>query len=158
MTEPTNPFRSPQQQQDAAPATDDSTLYPFGGGDGGGGADAPAAGSDLKRVLGQRVQEMNLGGAKRFATQRASQLSVKDLNDLAAEFSGLPTSNASIAQLSLEDLNSLEAVFTEVKIQTAKAARDAAASGAGAPDVNVSCCCCTPCCSCAATETVPFAN
>lgn len=149
MTDPINPFRG--QQQEAAPATDDSALYPFAD-----RADAPAAGSDLKRALGQRVQDMNLGGAKRLATRRAAQLSVKDLNDLAAEFSGVPTSNASIAALSLEDLNSLEAVFTEVKIQTAKAARDAAASGAGAPDVNVSCCSCTPCCCCAAADTMPF--
>jgi hypothetical protein len=150
MTQPTNPFRS---QQEAAPAADDSTLYPFSG-----RVDTAGGGSDLKRVLGQRVQDMNLGGAKRLATQRAGDLTVKDLNDLAAEFSGVPTNNDTLTALSLEDLNSLEAVFTEVKIQTAKAAREAAASGAGAPDVSVSCCCCTPCCSCAATETAPFAR
>jgi hypothetical protein len=149
MADATNPFRS--QQEAAAPATDDSTLFPLGG-----RGDAGAGGSDLKRVLGQRVQSMNLGGAKRLATPRAGDLTVKDLNDLAAEFSGVPTNNPALTALSLEDLNSLEAVFTEVKIQTAKAAREAAASGAGAPDVSVSCCSCTPCCCCAAADTAPF--
>lgn len=149
MTEPTNPFR----RSGAAPPSDDAQLYPFGG----GGDAAPATVTvDLRAILKQRVQDMNLGNAKRLATPRASGLTVKDLNDLAAEFSGVATSNQVVKSLSLEDLNSLEAVFTEVKIQTAKAAREAAASGAAAPDVNVSCCSCTPCCCCAAAETAPF--
>jgi hypothetical protein len=145
---PTNPFRP---QAAAAPSADDADLFPLAG-----KVVESQAGPDLRRVLTQRVQDMNLGGAKRLATQRASTLTVKDLNDLAAEFSGVPTNNPRLPELSLEDLNSLEAVFTDVKIQTAKAARDAAVSGAAAPDVNVSCCCCTPCCSCAAADTAPF--
>ena len=144
---PTNPF----QPQEAAPAADDSALYPLAG----RGVEG-VGGPDLRRVLTLRVQDMNLGAAKRLATQRASELTVKDLNDLAAEFSGVPSNNPRLPGLSLEDLNSLEAVFTDVKIQTARAAREAAASGVAAPDVSVSCCCCTPCCCCAAAETVPF--
>jgi len=143
---PSNPFRS----ADSAPAADD-TLFPLGGRDvdlGGG--------PDLRRVLGQRVRDMNLGSSRKLATQRAGELTVKDLNDLAAEFSGLPSNNPRLPQLSLEDLNSLEAVFTDVKIQTATAVREAALSGAAAPSVSVSCCSCTPCCCCAAADTSPI--
>jgi len=145
---PTNPFRASDA---AAPSANDADLFPLAG-----AAVEAVAVPELRRVLGQRVQDMNLGSSKRLATARASSLTVKDLNDLAAEFSGVATNNPRLPDLSLEDLNSLEAVFTDVKIQTAKAARDAAVSGAAAPDVNVSCCCCTPCCSCAAAETAPF--
>jgi len=147
---PSNPFRP---QEAAAPAATDADLFPLGG-----RAAAVQSGSDLRRVLGQRVQDMNLGSSKRLATQRAGALTVKDLNDLAAEFSGVATNNPRLPDLSLEDLNSLEAVFTDVKIQTAKAARDAAVSGAAAPDVSVSCCSCTPCCCCAAAQTSPFST
>jgi hypothetical protein len=141
---PTNPFRA----EDATPP--DAELYPLAprAVEGGGGP-------DLRRFLGQRVREMNLPSGQ-LATPRAADLSVKDLNDLAAEFSGLQTNNPHLPELSLEDLNSLEAVFTDVKIQAAMAAREAALSGAAAPDWTVSCCCCTPCCSCAATDTTPF--
>jgi hypothetical protein len=147
---PSNPFRQLQQGAAAPAAGDDSALYPFAA-RGEGGAEP-----ELRKVLARRIRDMSLGGAKRLATQRAAELTVKDLNDLAAEFSGVQTNNPTLPQLSLEDLNSIEAVFTEVKINTAKAAREAAASGAGAPDVNVSCCSCTPCCCCAAAETEPF--
>lgn len=143
---PSNPFRS----QASAPQADD-TLFPLAASDADRGG-----GPDFKRVLGQRVRDMNLGPSKNLATQKAAELTVKDLNDLAAEFSGLPTSNPRLSQLSLEDLNSLEAVFTDAKIQAATAVREAAVSGAAAPDVSVTCCCCTPCCSCAATDTAPF--
>jgi len=145
---PTNPFRNSQED---APSADDSAVYPLAAA--GQGA---TGGAGLGRALGQRVRDMQLGGSLRLATPQAADLSVKDLNDLAAEFSGVPSSNPKLGQLSLQDLNSIEAVFTDAKIQAAKAVRAAAASGAGAPDVSVSCCCCTPCCSCAASEPVPF--
>jgi len=141
----TNPFQSSQQ---AAPA-DDAAVYPLA-------AAGQAGAGGLGRALGQRVRDMQLGSAIKLATPRAADLSVKDLNDLAAEFSGVPSSNPKLGQLSLEDLNSLEAVFTDAKIQAAKTVRQAAVSGAGAPDVSVSCCSCTPCCCCAAAETAPF--
>lgn len=143
---PTNPFRNSQQ---SAPAADDSAVFPLAAAGG-------AAGRGLGQALGQRVRDMQLGGSLKLATARTADLNVKDLNDLAAEFSGVPASNPKLGQLSLEDLNSLEAVFTDAKIQAAQAVRAAAASGASAPDVSVSCCCCTPCCSCAASEPVPF--
>jgi len=144
---PTNPFRP----QAAAPVADESAFYPFAD-----RAYEAESASDLRSVLDLQVQQMNLGPAKQLATQRAGELTVKDLNDLAAEFAGVQTNNPDVAALTLEDLNSLEAVFTEVKIQTAKTVRQAARSGAAAADVNVSCCCCTPCCCCAAAETMPF--
>ena len=143
---PTNPFRP-----EAAPAADDSALFPLAG----RGADVGGV-ADLRTVLTTQIRQMNLGSAKQLATQRTSQLTVKDLNDLAAEFSGVQVSNPNLSGLTIEDLNSLEAVFTQVKIQTAKTVRDAAVSGAAAPDVSVSCCSCTPCCCCAAAETMPF--
>jgi hypothetical protein len=143
----TNPFRTGT----SAPSNDDSALYPLArAGEEGG------RGSDLRRELGQKVKDMNLGPSKQLATRRAAELTVKDLNDLAAEFSGVPSSNPKLSELTLEDLNSLEAVFTDVKIQTATAAREAALSGAAAPAWNVSCCSCTPCCCCAAADTEPF--
>jgi hypothetical protein len=145
---PTNPFRNAQQQ--AGPSVDDSALYPLAAsGQAGGGV-------GLGQALGQRVKDMQLGKSLKLATPRAAELSVKDLNDLAAEFAGVPATNPKLGQLSLEDLNSIEAVFTDAKIQAAQAVRQAVVSGAGAPDVSVSCCCCTPCCSCAASEPVPF--
>jgi hypothetical protein len=141
---PANPFRPGGE----APVADDSALFPF--------ADRAVGTGDLSSVLTLRVEEMNLGAAKQLATPRAAALTVKDLNDLAAEFSGVPTNNPDLPALSIEDLNSLEAVFTEVKIQTAKTVREAATSGVRQADVSVSCCCCTPCCCCAAAEIMPF--
>jgi len=99
---------------------------------------------------------MRLGAAAQQATPRTADLTVKDLNDLAAEFSGVASNNPKLPGLSLEDLNSLESVFADVKIQTARATREASASGAGAPEGNPPCCCCTPCCCCAATDTAPI--
>ncbi|HEX8092721.1 hypothetical protein [Jatrophihabitans sp.] len=152
-----NPFVS--QQSTSAPQTDDTTARPFGG-----RADISSGGGDasLTRQLRRQVRELaQSANVSVTPTPRAGDLTVKDLNDLAAEFSGVATSNPKVKSLTIEDLNSVEAVFYDVKMNAAKAARDNAASGGTeqAPIFdNWSCCCCTPCCSCAATETSPFAS
>lgn len=82
---------------------------------------------------------------------KIAELTVHDLNDLASEFSGVPTRNERVAELSLEDIQDIEGVFFDFKVA---AGRDLARSGIdGLKSVDVSCCCCTPCCCCAATDT-----
>jgi hypothetical protein len=141
-----NPFRA----QGSASDVDETTAAPFAR---GGEA---AGGNQLRRSLGRKVREISLANVSQdLATARAGDLTVKDLNDLAAEFSGITTNNSRVAELTIEDLNSIEAVFYEVKMKAAQSTREAQAEGAPIFD-NWSCCCCTPCCSCAATETDPF--
>jgi hypothetical protein len=80
-----------------------------------------------------------------------ADLTVADLNDLASEFSGVPSNNPKVAELSLEDVRDIETVFFDFKVA---AGRDLARRGgmSGLASVDVSCCCCTPCCCCAATD------
>lgn len=98
------------------------------------------------------IADLGLVDAKTLErTPAIRDLTVHDLNDLAAEFSGIPTSNRRVSDLTIEDIQSIEAVFTDFKL---KAGRDLAAKatkGTGS-SVDVSCCCCTPCCCCAATD------
>lgn len=98
------------------------------------------------------VREMNLvdPGVLDRAPQVAD-LTVQDLEDLADEFSGVPSNNRKVAELSLEDIQEIEAVFFEFKVAAGKEL--AGLGGAGElASVDVSCCCCTPCCCCAATD------
>lgn len=76
-------------------------------------------------------------------------LKVHDLNDLAREFSGVPTGNDRIAKLTIEDIQDIEAVFLDIKL---KAGRELVGGATDLAAVDVSCCCCTPCCCCAATD------
>jgi hypothetical protein len=151
-----NPFAS---QSTSAPEQDDTTARPFGR-----SAVSASSGADvsLTRQLKRQVKDLaKSANVSVSPTPRAGDLTVKDLNDLAAEFSGVATSNPKVSSLTIEDLNSVEAVFYDVKMNAAKAARESSASGGTeqAPIFdNWSCCCCTPCCSCAATETSPFAS
>jgi hypothetical protein len=143
----TNPFR----RQEAS-AADETTATPFAR------AEAVGGGNLLRRSLGRKVREVSLTNVGRdLATARAGELTVKDLNDLAADFSGVPSNNPRIAELTIEDLNSIEAVFYEARMKAAQATRQAAAEAAPIFD-NWSCCCCTPCCCCAAAETDPFVS
>ncbi len=77
-------------------------------------------------------------------------LRVLDLNDLALEFSGVPTGNDRIAELTIEDIQDIESVFLDIKL---KAGRELVGGSNDLAAVDVSCCCCTPCCCCAATDT-----
>ncbi|HEY0640450.1 MAG TPA: hypothetical protein VGD67_22705 [Pseudonocardiaceae bacterium] len=82
---------------------------------------------------------------------RVRDLTVRDLNDLAAEFAGVPTNNPRVSELTLEDIQDIEGVFYDFKVA---AGRDLARLGTDQlASVDVSCCCCTPCCCCAATDT-----
>jgi hypothetical protein len=93
-------------------------------------------------------------------TPKIRDLTVHDLNDLAEEFSGIPTNNPRVSDLTLEDIQDLEGVFFEFKIATGRdmiavaTGRDQIASArpVGGTSVDVSCCCCTPCCCCAAAD------
>jgi len=87
------------------------------------------AGGDLPAVLKRRIRDITLPGVDvSQATSRAANLTVKDLNDLAAEFSGLRTNNRNVAELSIEDINSIEAIFFDIKMKAAQQARQAAAA------------------------------
>lgn len=113
-----------------------------------------AGATATKRELLQKVGELNLGReAVSRANSQVRELTVKDLNDLASEFAGVPTYNKKVAELSFDDLRNIEEVFTDFKLDIAERASldrefDLAA-------VDVSCCCCTPCCCCAASVVEP---
>jgi hypothetical protein len=87
---------------------------------------------------------------------KVGELTVRDLNDLAAEFSGVKTNNTQVAELSLEDLQNIEEVFFDFKVAAGRDLSRTLARGGTVGDlaaaVDVSCCCCTPCCCCAATD------
>jgi hypothetical protein len=81
---------------------------------------------------------------------QVADLTVADLEDLASEFSGVPSHNPKVAELSIEDIQEIEVVFYDFKVAAGK---DLARAGRGQlSSVDVSCCCCTPCCCCAATD------
>ncbi|GAA2911815.1 hypothetical protein GCM10010517_78390 [Streptosporangium fragile] len=112
---------------------------------------------DLQRAVNLRKEEqlrtvadLGLATPEQLETMpKVRDLTVNDLNDLAAEFSGIPTGNRRVADLSLDDLQNLEGVFFEFKRAVGK---DLVTRGAAVSSVDVSCCCCTPCCSCAAAD------
>ena len=111
-------------------------------------------GHDVNMVKAQQLRSVKeLGLVSPDVIERLPQiadLTVRDLNDLAAEFSGVPTNNSKVSQLSLEDIQDIESVFFDFKVA---AGRDLARGGRdNLAAVDVSCCCCTPCCCCAATD------
>jgi hypothetical protein len=107
-------------------------------------------GNLAKREQLRTVAEMNLVDREVLdRSPKIRELTVKDLNDLAAEFTGIPSNNEKVASLTLEDIQDLEGVFFEFKVS---ALRDVATAPGDLAAVDVSCCCCTPCCCCAATD------
>ena len=98
------------------------------------------------------IREMELVPAEVLERNRQiADLNVQDLEDLASEFSGVPTNNPKVAELTLDDIQDIEAVFFDFKVSAGKEL--AALGGRGElAAVDVSCCCCTPCCCCAATD------
>jgi hypothetical protein len=128
-------------------------------GPGGGGSQIAPFRADAEAVSGpgallrRKVRDMGLGDPK---NPKVSDLTVKDLNDLATEFQGVRSRNAKVASLTIADMEDLEGVFMEYKVNTARDLQtQASASGAVSAEWSVSCCCCTPCCSCAAAEMDP---
>jgi hypothetical protein len=84
---------------------------------------------------------------------KVADLTVHDLNDLAAEFSGVPTENERVSALTLEDIQDIESVFYEFKVAAGRElVKQGSPVGGAKSSVDVSCCCCTPCCCCAATD------
>jgi hypothetical protein len=107
--------------------------------------------NDLKAMQLRTVAELDLVPPEVLEkTPKIRDLTVRDLNDLAAEFAGVPTHNATVSELTLEDIQDIEGVFYDFKVA---AGRDLARVGTDQlASVDVSCCCCTPCCCCAATD------
>lgn len=138
-----NPFRaalSPAEKTDSP-----GSVRPFVKGD--GGADSPR-----KALESRTIAEMRLIDRSALdRTPNVADLTVHDLNDLAAEFSGIPTGNTRVAELTIEDIQDIEAVFLDFKL---RAGRDLSTNAALRPgtSVDISCCCCTPCCCCAAAD------
>jgi len=87
---------------------------------------------------------------------KVADLTVRDLNDLAAQFSGIPTHNPKVAKLTIEDMQDIEGIFLEYKLSAAVGVADLVRGRAPSASVDVSCCCCTPCCCCAAAEVEPI--
>jgi hypothetical protein len=147
-----NPYVRPEPAETSP--VDDSTAQPFAHAETGPAAD----GVTLHNFLQQTVAEVGASAnASHQATARAADLTVKDLNDLAAEFSGVQSYNPRVSELTIEDVMSIEAVFYDVKMNAIEAAREVA-SGAAQAQIfdNWSCCSCTPCCCCAASDPSPF--
>jgi hypothetical protein len=123
----------------------------------------PLAALEKKDVPSKKEQlrtVADLGIADRALLQRnpkIAALTVRDLNDLAAQFNGIPTNNAKVAKLTVEDMHDIEGVFLDYKVKAATdIGRIVRGGGAPAASVDVSCCCCTPCCCCAAAEVEPI--
>lgn len=102
-----------------------------------------------KDRLERTVRDLGLVSPEKLErTPHIADLTVNDLQDLAREFSGVPTRNPKVSELSLEDVRDLEEVFFDFKVSVAMDLARADELAA----VDVSCCCCTPCCCCAATD------
>jgi hypothetical protein len=158
VTESYNPFAAQgaeappgQTPPTGGPGTGTTTkLRPFGG--------ATAAADPLpKRLLKQKVKDLGIGDPNVLArNQLVANLTVYDLQELAARFQGVESANPKLSELTIEDLQDLEGIFFEYKLNTSKQLTAmAAAQGEVSAEWSVSCCSCTPCCSCAAAEVNP---
>jgi len=131
-----NPFRR-------ALGESESDFHPFG-------KDKPNLTKDLQT---RTIKDLGLVQPELLErTPKIAELTVHDLNDLASEFSGVPTSNRRVAELSLEDIQDIESVFYEFKVGAGRELIKQGKTPGAASSVDVSCCCCTPCCCCAATD------
>jgi hypothetical protein len=170
VADSSNPFKPQQQQQQSenpyaqgaepppgqtppsgpgSPA-DPSAIYPFRG-------VSSEADPLPKRLLKQKVKDMGIGDPKVLQrNELVANLTVYDLQELAARFQGVESANPKLGQLTIEDLQDLEGIFYEYKMNTSKQLTAmAAAQGEVSAEWSVSCCSCTPCCSCAAAEVNP---
>ena len=139
-----NPFRGalePIAEQD-----DTSQLQPFKKSE--TTRPSPRKAAELRTIAELRLVDRALLDR----TPRIAELTVHDLNDLAAEFSGIPTANARVADLTIEDIQDIEAVFVDFKLSAGRDLTASASSLKAGTSVDISCCCCTPCCCCAATD------
>ena len=103
--------------------------------------------ADLLRT----VEDLNIVDPEVLRSMpKVAKLTVKDLNDLAAEFNGVPSGNPKVKDFTLEDLQDLEGVFFEYKVAALRQVQSG--QDVTAEAWSVSCCCCTPCCCCAAAD------
>jgi hypothetical protein len=103
----------------------------------------------------QTVRDMNLVKPEVLdQIPKIASLTVKDLNDLADAFNGIPTSNPIVGELTLEDLKDIEDVFFEYKLAVGRDMQRplSGGHGIGVAGVSVSSCCSTPCSCCAAVD------
>ncbi len=98
-----------------------------------------------------------------FVTDTVRNLSIQDLEDLAARFAGKPVANAIVNTIRAVDLRGLEDLFRSLRDNALQATAGIAGPGGvvatvpSAPGgVSVSCCSCTPCCCCGVAEIDPF--
>ena len=98
-----------------------------------------------------------------FVTDTVRNLTIQDLEDLAARFAGKPVANAIVNTIRAVDLRGLEDLFRDLRDKALQSAAGIAGPGGivatvpSAPgDTSVSCCTCTPCCCCGAAEIDPF--
>jgi len=143
-----NPFRRALDP----PADDEAArVRPFKG-DADSEVENPVKADQLRTI-----EDLGLVDEKALARNpKIAKLTVRDLNDLASQFSGIATSNRTVAELTIEDMQDIEGVFLEYKLNTARDLAGRAGDGAElAISVDVSCCCTTPCCCCAAAEVDP---
>jgi hypothetical protein len=95
-------------------------------------------------------------------TPRVQDLTIEDLNKLAAVADGSAAAAGKLVQLDADDLRSLEDAFHEARLQAGELlARRLQPDQGVAPEEgeifdNWSCCSCTPCCCCAAADVDPF--
>jgi hypothetical protein len=95
------------------------------------------------------------------ATPRVQELTIADLNQLAAVASGAAVPAGKLAALDADDIRSLDDAFHEAKLQSADllARRLKQREGVAEDEEFLdgwSCCCCSPCCCCAAADVDPF--
>jgi hypothetical protein len=98
-----------------------------------------------------------------FVTDTVRNLTVQDLEDLAARFVGKPVANAIVNTIRAVDLRGLEDLFRDLRDNALQAIAGISGPGgivAAVPSApggtSVSCCSCTPCCCCGAAEINPI--
>jgi hypothetical protein len=96
------------------------------------------------------VAELNLVDPAQLAEMpKIAALTVGDLEDLAAEFSGEDSGNPKVKELTVDDIQDLEGIFFQFRV---RALQRAATADEAELEWSISCCSCTPCCCCAAAD------
>lgn len=137
-----NPFRSaaPAKREDVA-----GSLKPF--------SKEERLANPTKQDQLRTIAQLNLVDASVLErTPKIRDLTVRDLNDLAAEFTGIDTNNPRVSDLTLQDIQDIEGVFFEFKLAQGREIGARGLEELAAVDIDISCTCTTPCCCCAATD------
>jgi len=122
---------------------------------------APRTENPVRRNQMTKIKQMRdiPKSARDKASKKVQELAVRDLEDLALKFQGVPTQNETIDRLEVKDLRDLEDVFSSYKNTKAEALQEIS-SVAEIENIEAfcteSCCCCTPCCCCAAADADPI--